>query len=84
MRASAASEHPLDRLVRRLFGHRHKWRRYELVGNGGRTVFRCRECECGADEVLWWNGEWKDRSIPFVHSYENDWIRYAKRVPPNA
>lgn len=83
---SAASEHRLDRLVVRLFRHRHQWHEYRLIGNKGRTVFYCRKCQCGADQIQnagpMGDGRWQNRSQPLAHEFEREWL--ANAVPHNA
>lgn len=73
-----------DRIIAHLFGHRHRWRNYKMIGNEGYTYFYCRECECGADQMQnagpMGDGKWKDKSIPSRFSWERDWIANARRV----
>ena len=80
--------HPLERIVRWLFGHRHKWQPYRMAGNNGKTIFYCRECRCGAQQIQnagpMGNGGWQDRSVLLTHAWEQDWLDSATRLPPNA
>jgi hypothetical protein len=74
--------HPLERIVMRLFGHRHKWQPYKLIGNKGSTLFYCRHCDCGEDQIHnagpAGNGKWQDRSKPLRNEFEREWLADAK------
>lgn len=63
---------------------RFDWREYKMIGNSGRTIFYCRECECGADQIKnagpMGNKEWQDKSIPARYSWEQEWIDGAVRL----
>jgi len=76
------SERRVDRLVMRLFRHRHRWQEYRLIGNSGRTIFYCRKCPCGVDQVQnagpMGDGSWQDRSQPLTHNFEREWLDGAK------
>lgn len=90
MNEAKRNERRLDRLVRWLFGHRHKWEPYMLLGNNGRTIFYCRECGCGKKQMQhagpMGDGRWQDL-VPVMNlsnDFENEWLRGAVRMPPNA
>ena len=89
MNEAQRNERRLDRLVRWLFGHRHKWEPYRLLGNNGRTVFYCRECECGKKQIQnagpMGDGKWQDLvpGMNLSNDFENEWLRGAVRMPPN-
>lgn len=88
MRTSVASEHRLDRLVRRLFGQGHEWKPYTMVDKRHRTFFHCRECECGVRQVKhdgpMGDDKWHDMSEPQKTTWEQERIDTAIRLPPNA
>lgn len=71
-----ASPRLLDRLVMWL-GYSpdlHNWNLYRR--QNGYTIYYCRKCECGADEVKnagpMGDGKWRDINSPFRQKWEKD------------
>lgn len=77
----------IDKLSAYQATHRHKWQDYVLIGNKDRTVFYCRKCECGLDQIQkagpMGDGQWDDRSKPLTHEWEQEWVDNAVPYYPD-
>ena len=77
-----ASPHLLDRLVM-WFGFDvdlHCWHEHKKIY--GHTIYYCRTCECGADQIQsngpMGDGKWRDVSAPWKWDWEREQFKNAQ------